>query len=87
MSITACRRDDGNFDLLEDNKFLITVSRDDILELFNTIVPETIYEPFLLGDTSCKHSWRPWNFNDKFMICSKCPAMQKIKRLVPKQYE
>lgn len=59
----------------------------DVLKLFNEIVPMEIEEPYLVGDTNCKHSWRPWKFNNNFMICNKCPAMQKIKRLVPKTYE
>lgn len=62
------------------------MTSDDILGLFNETVPRTIEEPYLVGDVNCKHSWRPWKFNDEFMQCANCPAMQKIVRLVPKEY-
>ena len=62
------------------------MSANDILQLFNETVPRTIEEPYLIGDPNCNHAWRPWKFNDKFMICAKCPAMQKIIKLVPKEY-
>ena len=61
------------------------MSSDNILQLFNETVPRTIKEPFLLGDPNCKHAWRPWKFNDKFIQCTNCPAMTKVKKLVPKE--
>lgn len=73
---------------IEGTKHQICVmTSDDILQLFNETVPRTIEEPFLIGDTSCKHAWRPWKFNDKFIICVHCPAMKKIIKLVPKEYK
>lgn len=63
------------------------IDADAVLDMFNQIVPMEIREPFINGNPDCTHAWRPWKFNDKFMICAKCPAMQKIKRLVPKSYE
>lgn len=63
------------------------MSSNDILQLFNETVPKTVEEPFLLGDTACKHAWRPWKFNSNFIQCSKCPAMKKVKKLVPKEYK
>ena len=63
------------------------MTANDILGLFNKIVPRELYEPYMVGDESCKHSWRPWKFNDSFMVCANCPAMQKVKRLVPRGYE
>lgn len=59
----------------------------DILELFNKTVPHEMYEPYIEGDPDCKHTWRPWKFNEHFMVCVKCSARQKIKRLVPRTYE
>ncbi len=59
----------------------------DILQLFNETVPNTVEELFLVGDPSCKHAWRPWKFNNNFVRCSFCPAMKKIKKLVPKEYK
>lgn len=66
---------------------LCYMTSEDILQLFNETVPETIEEPFLTGDPNCVHSWRPWAFNDNFVQCSKCPAMKKVKRLVPREYK
>lgn len=68
-------------------KHVATMSVENVLDLFNQIVPHTVEEPFMVGNEDCVHSWKPWKFNDKFMICSKCPAMRKIKRLVPLHYE
>jgi len=63
------------------------MSADDILELFNETVPRVVNEPFLKGDLNCKHAWRPWRFNNDFIQCANCPAMQKVVRLVPKEYK
>jgi hypothetical protein len=59
----------------------------DIIKLFNEMVPGKIEETYMKGNPDCVHAWRPWKFNDSFMICSKCPAMRKIKKLVPKEYK
>ena len=73
---------------IDDCKRQVCVmSAEDILELFNDTVPRTVEEPYLKGDVTCTHTWRPWKFNDSFMRCSKCPAMQKITKLVPKEYK
>ena len=69
------------------SRLLCYMTSDDILQLFNETVPRTIEEPYLLGDVDCVHAWRPWKFNDSFMHCAKCPAMQKIKKLVHKEYK
>ena len=66
---------------------IAVMTSDQILELFNATVPRTIHEPFLKGDLNCKHAWRPWKFNENFMICARCPAMQKVKKLVPREYK
>ena len=63
------------------------MSADDILALFNETVPRVVNEPFLKGDPSCKHAWRPWKFNDNFIQCANCSAMQKVVKLVPKEYK
>lgn len=63
------------------------MTSDDILQLFNKTVPKTIEEPFLRGDPDCKHAWRPWKFNNNFIQCSFCPAMKKVKKLLPKEYK
>lgn len=63
------------------------MTANDILQIFNETVPRTIDEPFVKGDPNCTHAWRPWKFNDNFLVCFKCPAMRKVKRLVPKTYE
>jgi len=65
---------------------LCIMTSDDILQLFNETVPRTIEEPYLVGNKDCKHAWRPWKFNNEFMQCARCPAMRKIVRLVPKEY-
>ena len=68
-------------------QFVCDMTSDEILELFNQTVPRTVEEPFLIGREDCKHSWRPWKFNSAFIICNNCPAMKKVKRLVPRKYE
>jgi len=73
-----------------DNGFkrlLCVMTSDDILELFNETVPRTVEEPFLEGDTNCKHAWRVWGFNGNFLQCNHCPAMKKIVKLVPREYK
>jgi hypothetical protein len=82
---------DGKWAILEKHESglianIIIMTVDEILELFNKTVPRTIKETYLIGDPNCKHAWRPWKFNDDFMQCAKCPAMQKITRLVPQVY-
>jgi len=66
---------------------IVVLTAEEILKVFNETVPETIEEAFLEGNKECKHTWRPWKFNDGFILCSKCPAMKKINRLVPKEYK
>jgi len=83
---------DGRWAVISRNKknvvkAVIIMTSEEILELFNKTVPNTIEEPFLTGDPNCKHTWVPWKFNDSFMQCSKCPAMRKIKKLIPKEYK
>jgi len=83
---------DGKWAVIYKNKknivkSIIIMTSEDILELFNKTVPNTIEEPFLTGDPNCVHTWKPWAFNDTFIQCTKCPAMKKIKRLVPKVYK
>lgn len=68
-------------------RLLCYMTAEDILQLFNETVPHTTEEPFMIGDPECKHSWRPWKFNDKFIVCNKCPAMKKIKKLIPREYK
>jgi len=68
-------------------RFLCYLTADEILELFNETVPRVIEEPYMKGDVDCKHAWRPWKFNSDFIICSKCPAMKKVKKLVPRVYK
>ena len=73
---------------IEDCKRQVCVmTSNDILDLFNKIVPMEVKEPYMIGNPECEHAWRPWKFNDDFMRCANCPAMQKIKRLVPRIYE
>ena len=69
------------------SKFLCCMTLGDILQIFNETVPETIEEPFITGDPDCIHSWRPWAFNGHFIQCSKCSAMKRVKRLVPREYK
>ena len=66
---------------------LCHMTSDDILQLFNETVPREIEEPFMIGNPDCKHAWRPWSFNNNFMQCNLCPAMKKIKKLVPREYK
>lgn len=66
---------------------LCIMSADDILQLFNETVPCVIEEPYMEGNVDCKHSWRPWKFNKEFIHCDRCPAMKKVKRLVPLEYK
>ena len=68
------------------NRLICYMTSDDILQLFNETVPRTIEEPFLLGNEDCNHAWRTWKFNDSFIVCNHCPAMKKVKRLVPREY-
>lgn len=63
------------------------MSADDILEIFNETVPRVVEEPFLYGDENCKHTWTPWKFNNNFIRCTKCPAMKKVIKLVPREYK
>ena len=63
------------------------MTADDVLGLFNKVVPMEVWETYMVGNPECKHSWRIWKFNDNFMRCGKCPAMQQVKRLVPSEYE
>ena len=73
---------------IEGSKHQICVmTTDDILQLFNETVPRTIEEPYLEGNSECKHTWRPWSSNSGFIRCTRCPAMKKIKKLVPKEYK
>jgi hypothetical protein len=90
MSFSAREYTKGHWEIWEHipgcKRQVCVMSTNDILELFNGTVPRVVEEPYLKGDLTCKHSWRPWKFNDSFMICANCPAMQKIKKLVPKEY-
>ena len=63
------------------------LTSDEILEIFNETVTRVVEEPYMVGDVNCVHAWRPWKFNSDFIICSNCPAMRKVKRLVPKEYK
>lgn len=83
---------DGRWAVLYKNKDgllinLIVMTADEILDVFNKTVPRTIEETYLNGASHCEHSFRPWNFNSKFMRCNKCWAMKLIKKLVPLQYD
>ena len=69
------------------SRLLCYMTSDDILQLFNETVPRTVEEPYLLGNPDCKHAWRPWKFNSDFIQCANCPAMRKVKRLVPRVYK
>ena len=68
-------------------RFLCHLTADEILEIFNETVPRVVEEPYMKGDVDCKHTWRPWKFNSDFIICSRCPAMKRVKRLVPREYK
>jgi hypothetical protein len=63
------------------------MTSDDILQLFNETVPRTVEEPYMEGNVDCTHAWRPWKFNSDFIQCAHCPAMRRVRRLVPKVYE
>lgn len=83
---------DGRWVILQKNENglltnLVVLTEDEVLEVFNQTVPRTIEEPFMEGDPKCKHAWRKWGFNDAFIQCNKCPAMRKVKRLLPKEYK
>jgi len=67
--------------------FLCHLTSDEILELFNETVPRVVEESYMVGDVGCVHAWRPWKFNKDFIQCGKCPAMKRVKRLVPKEYK
>jgi len=88
---SAVNRTGNKWDIWEHiencKRQICTMSSDDILQLFNETVPRTVEKPFLIGDTGCKHAWRPWKFNDNFIICVHCPAMKKVIKLVPKEYK
>lgn len=71
----------------EYRRVLCFMTPEDVLKLFNEVMPQTIEAPFLEGDPECTHAWRPWSFNNDFVVCSYCPAMKKVKRLVPKEYK
>jgi len=68
-------------------RFICYITADDILDLFNETVPCVVEEPYMEGNPDCKHAWRPWKFNKEFIQCSICPAMKKVKRLVPLEYK
>ena len=68
-------------------RFICHMTSDEILEIFNETVPRVIEEPFMIGDPDCNHAWRPWKFNPEFIQCARCPAMRKVKRLVPREYK
>jgi len=68
-------------------KFVCHLTADEILEIFNKTVPRVVEEPYMEGNVDCKHAWRPWKFNSDFIQCANCPAMRKVKRLVPREYK
>ena len=68
-------------------RFLCYLTSDEILEIFNETVPRVVEEPYMVGDVNCNHAWRPWKFNSDFIICARCPAMKKVKKLVPREYK
>lgn len=63
------------------------MTTEDIMELYESVIPEYKEELFVKGDPECKHTWRPYHLNDKFKLCNKCEAIMKITRLVPRRYE
>lgn len=68
------------------DRYLGDITPEEALHIFNEVVPASVTEPFMTGDKDCKHAWRPWKFNDNFIQCAHCPAMQKVIKLVPKEY-
>jgi hypothetical protein len=68
-------------------RFMCHMTADEVLEIFNETVPRIIEEPYMVGNVNCKHAWRPWKFNPEFIQCVNCPAMRRVKRLVPKEYK
>ena len=90
MGFSAIEHTKGYWEIWEHiqgcKRQVCVMSADDILTLFNATVPRVVNEPFLKGDPCCKHAWRPWKFNNDFIQCANCPAMQKVIRLVPKEY-
>jgi len=68
-------------------RFVCHLTADEILEIFNETVPRVVEEPYMIGNVDCVHGWRPWKFNSDFIRCDKCPAMRRVKRLVPKEYK
>jgi len=71
----------------EFKRQVCVMTSDDILQLFNETVPRVVEEPYMVGNVNCVHAWRPWKFNNNFIRCSNCPAMRKVKKLVPKEYK
>jgi hypothetical protein len=63
------------------------MSMEDILKLYESVVPEYQEEILVKGDPDCKHSWRPYHFNNHFKLCNDCNAIMKIKRLVPREFK
>ena len=91
MATYSAKKDKGKWAIWQhENGFkrqICHMTSDDILQLFNETVPREVEEPFLTGNPECAHAWRPWKFNNNFMQCAKCPAMKKIKKLVPREYK
>lgn len=91
VKFNAVNRTGGKWEIWEHidgcKRQVCVMTSDDILQLFNETVPRTVEEPHLIGDPRCKHAWRPWKFNNNFIQCANCPAMKKIKKLIPKEYK
>lgn len=90
MTTFSSKKTSGGWEIWEhiegSKRQMCVMTADDILHLFNETVPRVIEEPYMVGDVDCKHSWRPWKFNDDFIQCANCPAMRKVKKLLPVEY-
>lgn len=68
-------------------RVICEMTTEDIMELYESVVPEYKEEIFVKGNPNCKHRWAPYSLNNHFKLCRDCSAMLKIHRLVPRRYD
>jgi len=90
MSFSAEKLGNDKFRIWQhENGFkrvICDMTTEDVMKLYESVVPEYKEEIFVKGDPKCKHSWRPYHLNNNFKLCNNCDAILKIHRLIPRRY-
>ena len=70
---------------MEGTRRVCDITTEEIMALYEEVVPEFKETILVAGEPSCRHLWVPYKINHSLKMCTNCSAMIKIERLIPRR--